>query len=83
MKLSLPLSILRARARAYVQEDVRIMKDMGLDAYRFSISWSRILPSKNHLQPEIFQFLRVSSEGCSRAYKDALRGGTAVGFSSV
>ena len=29
-----------------MQEDVRIMKDMGMDAYRFSISWSRILPSK-------------------------------------
>ncbi|KAM1552789.1 hypothetical protein PS1_005594 [Malus domestica] len=27
------------------KEDVRIMKDMGLDAYRFSISWSRLLPS--------------------------------------
>ncbi|KAK9941277.1 hypothetical protein M0R45_017890 [Rubus argutus] len=26
------------------KEDVRIMKEMGLDAYRFSISWSRILP---------------------------------------
>lgn len=25
-------------------EDVRIMKEMGLKAYRFSISWSRILP---------------------------------------
>ncbi|KAK7850335.1 raucaffricine-o-beta-d-glucosidase, partial [Quercus suber] len=24
--------------------DVRIMKKMGLDAYRFSISWSRVLP---------------------------------------
>jgi beta-glucosidase len=30
-----------------MQEDVRIMKDMGIDAYRFSISWSRILPSEN------------------------------------
>jgi beta-glucosidase len=29
-----------------MQEDVRIMKDMGVDAYRFSISWTRILPSK-------------------------------------
>lgn len=29
-----------------VQEDVGIMKEMGLDAYRFSISWSRVLPSK-------------------------------------
>ncbi|XP_062184374.1 beta-glucosidase 12 [Phragmites australis] len=27
------------------KEDVRIMKDMGMDAYRFSISWSRILPN--------------------------------------
>lgn len=27
------------------KEDVGIMKDMNLDAYRFSISWSRILPS--------------------------------------
>ncbi|KAL3718690.1 hypothetical protein ACJRO7_003761 [Eucalyptus globulus] len=26
------------------KEDVGIMKGMGLDAYRFSISWSRILP---------------------------------------
>ncbi|XP_052734222.1 beta-glucosidase 13 [Vigna angularis] len=27
------------------KEDVRIMKHMNLDAYRFSISWSRILPN--------------------------------------
>ncbi|KAI7982189.1 Beta-glucosidase 12 [Camellia lanceoleosa] len=27
------------------KEDVAIMKEMGLDAYRFSISWSRVLPS--------------------------------------
>ncbi|XLT60580.1 hypothetical protein HN873_053184, partial [Arachis hypogaea] len=26
------------------KEDVMIMKDMNMDAYRFSISWSRILP---------------------------------------
>ncbi|XP_021747075.1 beta-glucosidase 12-like [Chenopodium quinoa] len=26
------------------KEDVKILKQMGLDAYRFSISWSRILP---------------------------------------
>ncbi|WCJ40258.1 Beta-glucosidase 12 [Euphorbia peplus] len=26
------------------KEDVRIMKEMGLDAFRFSISWPRILP---------------------------------------
>nr|CAB3504975.1 unnamed protein product [Digitaria exilis] len=27
------------------KEDVSIMKDMGMDAYRFSISWTRILPN--------------------------------------
>ncbi|KAL5699589.1 beta-glucosidase [Ranunculus cassubicifolius] len=26
------------------KEDVKLMKDMGMDAYRFSISWSRVLP---------------------------------------
>ncbi|KAH9321278.1 hypothetical protein KI387_015917 [Taxus chinensis] len=26
------------------KEDVKLMKEMGMDAYRFSISWSRILP---------------------------------------
>ena len=26
------------------REDVRLMKDLGLDAYRFSTSWSRIFP---------------------------------------
>lgn len=32
--------------RIYIQEDVQIMKGMGLDTYRFSISWPRLLPSK-------------------------------------
>ncbi|RZC53547.1 hypothetical protein C5167_012398 [Papaver somniferum] len=27
------------------KEDVKIMQEMGLDSYRFSISWSRILPT--------------------------------------
>ncbi|VEU45281.1 unnamed protein product [Pseudo-nitzschia multistriata] len=28
-----------------VEEDVRMMKDLGLKAYRFSIAWARILPN--------------------------------------
>lgn len=28
------------------QEDIKLMKDMGMDAYRFSIAWSRLYPSK-------------------------------------
>ncbi|XP_027088264.1 beta-glucosidase 12 isoform X1 [Coffea arabica] len=31
----------------YFEEDIKIAKDLGLDAYRFSISWSRILPRGN------------------------------------
>ncbi|RZB42137.1 Beta-glucosidase 40 isoform B [Glycine soja] len=27
------------------EEDIQLMKDMGMDAYRFSISWSRIFPN--------------------------------------
>ncbi|XP_048426094.1 beta-glucosidase 12-like isoform X2 [Pyrus x bretschneideri] len=30
---------------AAYQDDVKIMKNMSMDAYRFSISWSRLLPS--------------------------------------
>ncbi|KAF9612965.1 hypothetical protein IFM89_004668 [Coptis chinensis] len=30
----------------HYKEDVALMKDMGLDAYRFSISWSRVMPSR-------------------------------------
>lgn len=30
-----------------IQEDVAIMDRIGFDAYRFSISWSRVLPSKD------------------------------------
>lgn len=28
---------------------MKALKDLGVDSYRFSISWTRILPSKNIL----------------------------------
>jgi beta-glucosidase/6-phospho-beta-glucosidase/beta-galactosidase len=28
------------------QEDIRIMKNLNMDASRFSISWSRLIPGK-------------------------------------
>ena len=28
----------------FLQEDVKLMANMGLEAYRFSISWSRLIP---------------------------------------
>ncbi len=29
------------------EEDVQLIKDMGVDSYRFSIAWTRILPNGN------------------------------------
>lgn len=41
------------------REDIRILKELGLNSYRFSIEWSRVFPSKGV----------VSSEGI-KYYKD-------------
>lgn len=40
-------------------EDVRLMKEMGLKAYRFSIAWSRVIPSGDGaINPEGLAFYR-------------------------
>lgn len=36
----------------HYKEDVALMSEMGLDAYRFSISWSRLIPGIASLQME-------------------------------
>lgn len=65
------------------QEDVKIMKDIGLDSYRFSISWPRILPSKmiqlirsaKHLHPSVTAIIFcVFSCKFSNSNGDALTG---------
>ncbi|CAN6883154.1 unnamed protein product [Brassica oleracea] len=39
------------------KEDVKLMVDIGLDAYRFSISWSRLLPSgRGPVNPKGLQY---------------------------
>jgi beta-galactosidase len=39
------------------KEDVKIMKDLGLPSYRFSISWSRLLPTgRGEPNPEAVKF---------------------------
>jgi beta-glucosidase len=39
-------------------EDVRLMKELGLDSYRFSISWPRIFPQKGKYNEEGMQFYK-------------------------
>lgn len=39
------------------REDVKLMKELGLPSYRFSISWSRLLPSaRGEANPEAVRF---------------------------
>lgn len=40
------------------QEDVELMKKLGLKAYRFSISWSRVIPEKGVVNPKGMEFYR-------------------------
>ncbi|KAK7816246.1 cyanogenic beta-glucosidase, partial [Quercus suber] len=40
------IEVVRGTTPLRAHEDVGIMKEMNLDAYRFSISWSQILPRK-------------------------------------
>lgn len=38
------------------REDVALMKELGLKAYRFSISWSRVIPEEGKVNKEGLQF---------------------------
>lgn len=38
------------------REDVAMMRELGLKSYRFSISWSRIIPEEGKLNPKGIQF---------------------------
>ncbi|PKI53304.1 hypothetical protein CRG98_026332 [Punica granatum] len=40
-----PRDFLFGAATSAVQDDVKLLKELGVDAYRFSIPWTRILPS--------------------------------------
>ena len=40
------------------QEDVELMKQMGLKAYRFSISWSRVIPERNKVNQQGIVFYK-------------------------
>ena len=40
----------------HYKEDVALMKEMGLKSYRFSISWSRIVPEEGRVNPKGLRF---------------------------
>lgn len=40
------------------KEDVAIMKEMGLKSYRFSVSWSRVIPEKGKVNQKGLQFYK-------------------------
>ncbi|MFZ1382672.1 MAG: family 1 glycosylhydrolase [Scrofimicrobium sp.] len=40
------------------REDVAMMKDLGLDAYRFSVSWARVCPDGKTLNPKGLDFYK-------------------------
>lgn len=44
----------------FVQEDIDILHSLGGNAYRFSISWSRVLPSM--FLPLLVQILYIGSD---------------------
>lgn len=49
-------------------EDIALMADLGLSSYRFSISWSRVLPEgTGAVNPEGVRFYRDLVEGLLRA----------------
>jgi len=44
------LQKVKSHSKSALQEDIEMMHSMGLDSYRFSLSWSRILPSELFLK---------------------------------
>ncbi|AZB41112.1 beta-glucosidase [Bacillus sp. FJAT-42376] len=40
------------------EEDIQILKNLGVDAYRFSIAWPRIFPEKGRYNPEGMAFYK-------------------------
>jgi len=40
------------------RDDVALMKDLGLDTYRFSVSWSRVRPDAGPLNPKGLDFYK-------------------------
>ena len=49
------------------QQDIQLMQTMNLDAYRFSVSWSRVEPERDQISAEAIAHYREFLEGLSSA----------------
>lgn len=46
------------------QEDIDLVKDMGLNAYRFSVEWARVEPDEGTFSPEALDHYEAMVDGC-------------------
>jgi len=46
------------------REDIRLLKDLGLNAYRFSIEWARVEPADGYFSQVALQHYREVLEAC-------------------
>ncbi|MER6582671.1 family 1 glycosylhydrolase [Nonomuraea sp. NPDC001023] len=47
-------------------EDLDIARDLGLNAYRFSVEWARVVPAPGHPSPAMLDHYRRIIEGCGQ-----------------
>ena len=50
-----------AEARDYCRKDIALMEQLGVNAYRFSISWSRLVTPDGHINPAGRDYYRALS----------------------
>lgn len=48
----------------HVDEDLQLMKELGIGIYRFSFSWARIMPDGKHVNEKGLQFYDKIIDGC-------------------
>jgi beta-glucosidase/6-phospho-beta-glucosidase/beta-galactosidase len=61
------------------EEDIRLLADAGLNAYRFSIEWARVEPEEGTFNPEAIEHYRKVIAGSRTATRTTTTRRTAVG----
>lgn len=65
------------------KEDIALMKRMNLQAYRFSISWPRIMPEEGVINPLGVQYYKNLVEEIKKAGDDSNGNVISLGFANV